>query len=158
MPRTLFLFAFVIVWASQIVYLWPAPPFVAKESMELLGGINALWIFYFKWVGIVAFGFTSILALYKRHRYWPVAVFLSSALYLWAVHFPIYLATFFTNLESLQQLPRRFQLLLGGLSNVTLLHVQFVSPLVFLFAAGYAAVWFFRRRAESSPMGHRNGI
>ena len=158
MPRTLILFALVVVWASQIVYLWPPPPFVAKESMELLGGINALWMFYFKWVGIVAFGFLSILALYKRHRYWPVAVFLSSVLYLWAVHFPIYLATFFTNLESLQQLPRRFQLLLGGLSNVTLLHVQFVSPLFFLFAAGYAAVCFFRRRAESSPMGHGNGI
>src|SRR5258708_29209383 len=117
MPRTLFLFAFVIVWASQIVYLWPAPPFVAKESMELLGGINALRIFYFKWVGIVAFGFTSILALYKRPHYWPLAVFLSSALYLYAVHFPIYLATFFTNSGSLQQLPRRFHFLLLGLTN-----------------------------------------
>jgi hypothetical protein len=148
MPKTLFLFALLVVWASQIVYLWPAPPFVAKESIELLGGIDALWMFYFKWLGIVAFGFLSILALYKRHRYWPVAVFLSSALYLWAVHFPSYLAIFFTGLESLQQLPRRFQLLLAGLSNVTLLHIQLVSPLFFLFAAGYSTVWFFLRRSR----------
>lgn len=158
MPKTTFLFALLVVWGSQIVYLWPAPPFVAKEGIELLGGMSALWMFYLKWLGIVVFGFLAILALYRRHRYWPGAVILSSALYLWAVRFPLYLATFFLGVQSLQQLPLRFQLLLEGLSDLTLLHIQFVSPLFFVFAAGYAAVWFFRKRSANFTRKVSNGI
>lgn len=158
MPKANFLFALLVVWGSQIVYLWPAPPFVAKESIELLGGMSAVWMFYLKWLGIVVLGFLAILAFYRRHRYWPGAVFLSSVLYLWAVQFPLYLATFFFGVQSLQQLPRRFQLLLGGLSDITLLHMQFLSPLFFVFAAGYAALWFFRRRSGNITHEVSNGI
>jgi hypothetical protein len=155
--QAIFLVASLVVWTSQIIYLWPAPPFVAKESVELLG-TEALWIFYFKWLGLVAFGLFGVFAIYKRHRFWPAAVFLSSVLYLWAVHFPVYIAAFFTNIESLEQLPGRLRLLVEGLSSVALLHMQFLSPLFFMFAAVYAVVSYVRASRPQMSNVSNSGI
>ena len=155
--QTIFLLASFVVWASQIIYLWPAPPYAARESVELFG-IQALWLFYVKWLGLVVVGFLGVFALYKRYRFWPAAVFLSSALYLWAVHFPEYIAAFFTNVDSFEQLPGRLRLLVQGLSPVVLLHMQLLSPLFFLFAAVYAAVSFVRAGRPHATNVSNSGI
>lgn len=159
-PKTdvIFLGALLVVWTSQVIYLWPAPPFVAKESVELLGGMSALWEFYLKWLGLVVFGIGGAFALYKRYRFWPMTVFLSSAFYLWMIQFPEYISTFFVGMESLQQIPARLQLLGRGLSDVTLLHMQFVSPVFFIFAAGYAAKSYLRFRKERVANVSQSGI
>jgi hypothetical protein len=147
-----------VVWASQIIYLWPAPPFVAIESVESLGGMDALWGFYLKWLGLVTLGFGGVFALYKRHRLWPAVVFLSSVLYLWVVHFPSYIANFFVGIESFQQIPGRLQLLGHGLSEMTLLHMQFVSPIFFVVAAAYAAISYVRSRRQHVASVSQSGI
>ena len=156
-PRAILLVVLFVAWLSQVYYLWPTPLFVAKETVELLGNTH-IWVHFVKWIALIGFGLLATFALYKEHRLWPIAVLISSVLYLWFIEFPRYFLPFFQDVESLDQLSRRMHLLGEALSSLVLLHLQFVLPLIYLIGAIYSAVYLARTGLSNVGAKSNGGI